>query len=1010
MKERIILWLGIVAHGFVAQAQTDTLQINYIGQEQGVTQLNIQEIVQDDLDYLWFSTEDGLHRFNGKQLKVFEDNPLDSLSIPGDHNRGLLIVDDTLWIASNSNGFFGLDLRTETFFTPFERLSDVISYHVFQLDEDHLLFSSANVFNIYNRKTKQLKEIALPHDPTENYVKAMAKLGDGRYVLATQSSGLLTFDLNTMKVTNQQNLDESAHHAVLLVDDQLYVGTELGLYAMRPFGKKAAKVIEGEIVNCLYLGENGDLLVGTDSGLITYNRLSQSFVFQVFKDQSGKVYAPLEVSAIYGDEKGNLWIGTAGEGLHYYNKYQKKFNSIAVKLDGYTKDTRLSTFQFLPDVDSTLWLGTTDDILKYDFKTRQFRAYNNLPTKPLIYTLERDLNGDIWCGGFDGTGLLKYNSLQDKFEKAIVANKAANDKTVIDIRPLTKDKMLVSTWASGMYAYDLTSQRLDEFLVNGEMINRVRTSFIDSRQNLWLGSDQGAYRIEQLGSGAVQVFTDQLPDSLAINGNRIFAINEDASGNIWLGTSTGLTQIQPDTWRSQRYYRQEGFPNDFVYSVLIDPKGKVWMGTNKGISVLDPMTGQFVNYSEKDGLQNDEFNGKAAFQDGYGNFYFGGVNGINVFDPLDIKTNPFQPQVHLESIELFNEEIDVNALYTDSYEFHSNENVLTFCYAANNFLNPSKVNYSFYMDGFDKDWRPATKGQKITYTNLPSGTYTFRIKATNDNGNWGSNERSVSLTIIPPWYERIWFRVSVAIVLILSVVGFVINKSNTYKRNQIRLERTVQERTNDLQLALSKSNAQQDSIKFLMREMKHRVKNNLQIISSLLSLQAMQINNKEVEHTLQVAKNRILTISYLENIMDSESEHVQVDVFTRDLCDNVLKLIAIDETPNFEVKYDLQPASVTHFNITYYGLMINELITNTSKYAFDAYDEKNELLISCKIEGDLLVLKIADNGKGYQTDKIKANSIGLDLVRDMVKQMNGDMQVENLNGTKNIIRIPLIYG
>ncbi|UXX78568.1 hypothetical protein N7E81_14500 [Reichenbachiella carrageenanivorans] len=998
----------MLTHYFGAYAQVDTLQINYIGQEQGITQLNIQEIVQDDLDYLWFSTEDGLHRFNGKQLKVYEDNPLDSLSIPDDHNRGLLIVDDTLWIASNSKGFFGLDLRAEKFFIPFDRLSEVISYHVFQLDETHLLFSSANVFNIYNRKTKQLKEVVLPHEYSENYVKAITKLQDGIYALATLSSGLLIFDLSTMKIIHQQNLDESAHNAVLLVDDQLYIGTELGLYVMPLFSYEAIKVVANEVINCIFLDEHGTFLIGTESGLMTYDRLDQSYAFQILKDQSDRVYAPLEVTSIYGDEKGNLWIGTAGEGLHYYNKYQKKFHSIEIRLDGYTKDTRLSTFQFMPDVDSTLWLGTTDNVLKYNYKTQRFKHYS-APPKALIYAMERDLNGDIWCGGFEGTGLLKYNSKQDKFEQAVVADGFNNDKTVIDIRPLKKDKLLVSTWSSGMYSYDLVNHRFEEFLVNGEKINRVRTSFIDSRQNLWLGSDQGAYRIADLGAGAVQLFSDHLPDSFAINSNRIFAINEDANSNIWLGTSSGLAQVQRDTWKTQRYYQQEGFPNDFVYSVLIDPKGKIWMGTNKGIAVLDPVTGQFVNYSEKDGLQNDEFNGKAAFHDEFGNFYFGGVDGINVFNPLAIKTNPYHPQVHLESIELFNEPIDVNTLYTDTYDFHSDENVLTFRYAANNFLNPSKVNYSYYMDGFDKGWRPATKSQNITYTNLPPGEYTFRIKATNDHGVWG-DERKVKITIIPPWYDQIWFRLVVLFTLVLSVVGYMLNKSYNYKRNQIRLEYIVQERTNDLQKALSVSNAQQDSIKFLMRELKHRVKNNLQIISSLLSLQAMQINNKEAGRTLQVAKNRILTISHVENIMDSEKEHVQVDVFTRELCDNVLKLIAIEEKPNFELKYELQSAKVTNFNITYYGLMINELITNTSKYAFDSYNEKNELYIKCKIEGDLLVLEIADNGKGYQVEEIKANSIGLDLVKDMVKQLKGDIQIENLNGTKNIIRIPLIYG
>ena len=146
----------------VGSTPTDTLQINYIGQEKGIKQLNVQKIVQDDLDYLWFSTEDGLHRFNGLQMKVFADNPLDSSSIPDDHNRGLLIVEDTLWIASNSKGIFALDLRTEQFSIPFPEMSGAISYQVFQLNHQYLLFSLADVFYVLNRKTRQLTPVKLP--------------------------------------------------------------------------------------------------------------------------------------------------------------------------------------------------------------------------------------------------------------------------------------------------------------------------------------------------------------------------------------------------------------------------------------------------------------------------------------------------------------------------------------------------------------------------------------------------------------------------------------------------------------------------------------------------------------------------------------------------------------------------------------------------------------------------------------------------------------------------------
>lgn len=997
--------LSLLLYHASCATQIDTLQINYIGQEQGIKQLNVQRIVQDDLDYLWFSTEDGLHRFNGLQLKIFTSNPLDSLSIPDDHNRGLLIVDDTLWIASNSKGIFALDLRTEQFFTPFQELSNAISYQVFSLGDTHLLFSLSDRFYVLDRKLRTLSKVELPRNKSENYVKDVVSIGENNFLLATLSSGLLIFNLPDYKLTKQIKLGDFSHNALAVDNENLFVGTDKGFYALNIKNLNHKSKISDQLINCIYMPQSNELLLGTKDGLSSYNLVNNAYVQQVFKDQAGHVFYPVEIEAIYGDDNGNLWFGTAGEGLHHYNKYQEKFKTISLSIPEYSRDTKLSTFQLLPGKDSMLWLGTSYNVLKYDQLNDEFKHYTDFH-ESLIYTLKKDFNGDIWCGGFDGTGLLKYNRSDDQFERVPFKN-AQNNKTVIEIHPLSNNQLLFATWSSGIFIYDLEKQRVEEFLVDGKQLNRARISFVDSQGNLWLGSDQGAFKIEQLGEGSVHHFDSESSDSTVITSNRVFGINEDSKGNIWLGTSTGLTKISPDSHQSKRYYAQEGFPNDFVYGVLVDDRDHIWMSTNQGISKLNPDSEVFLSYSQKDGLQNDEFNGKAANQDAYGNLYFGGVGGINIFNPQHINANPYQPKVHLESVEVFNQPVDLNGLYTDAYTFKSEEQVLSFQYAATNFLNPNKVNYSFYMEGFDKDWRPATKSQSTTYTNLPPGEYKFRIRATNDNGTWGTNERNVDIVIVPPWYATWWFRITAVLLVGLFIALFVFYKYHSLKKNKAMLEKLVLERTNELSDALEISNAQKDSIKFLMRELKHRVKNNLQIISSLLSLQAMQMKDDQAVETLNSAKNRISNISYLENMMDSENEHIQVDVFTKGICENVIRLISADETQTFTVIYDLKPAKVANFNITIYGLIINELLTNTSKYAFAHWDEKNKLSISCEVKGDWLELIIADNGKGYNPKDIKSTSLGLDLVKDMVDQLNGNIRIENKEGIKNIIRIPI---
>ena len=177
--------------------------------------------------------------------------------------------------------------------------------------------------------------------------------------------------------------------------------------------------------------------------------------------------------------------------------------------------------------------------------------------------------------------------------------------------------------------------------------------------------------------------------------NRIFAINEDNNGFIWIGTSSGITKLNTSTLQTEKFIKQKGFPNDFVYSLLIDEANNVWVSTNKGISVLNSKTKEFKNYTSEDGLQNNEFNGKSGYKDKDGYFYFGGIDGFNKFQPSQIKDYPYQPKVYFESVELFNTPIESTLRNNDTLYFKSDENVITLNYSSLSYLNPEKTKKPF---------------------------------------------------------------------------------------------------------------------------------------------------------------------------------------------------------------------------------------------------------------------------------------------------------------------------
>lgn len=966
----------------------------------------------DELGYLWAGTEDGLHRFNGYEFKTYLHNPLDSTSIKDDHVRGLLFTKDTLWIATNSKGISGFIPSENCFFSLIknENLDLNISYKIMRIGRGFILFSVKNNLILFNRHTKKSKIIKLPETGKESYISAILKIDKNNYWLAN-TTGILALNTKTNNVRKTSILDGQNIKCFYKNGHSIYIGTEKGLFIYNILTQQISKTLLTFSINCFNKLKESQFYIGSDKGLFLYDFVEESITPVVLKMKENKLQEKIDINQIINDEKGNLWIGSDGEGLFHYNTFQKKFNTIKLSLKEYPFMNNISSFQFLKGKDSTLWIGSKYGIVKYFHKNRRFKLYNT-EGNPLIYAITKDKNNTIWCGGFT-TGLLKYDANTDSFKKITGTKNSLPDNDIVDIIPIDNNTLWISTWAGGIHKFDIKNEQFEEVFINGERINRARTSLIDSKGNIWLGTDQGVFKISK--SGSIQNYNEKGVLDQKLSGDRVFNIKEDYNGNIWIGTNVGLTKLDIEQQKTTLFYKQKGLPNDFIYTILIAKNNDIWVSTNYGISVLNTKTNKFKNYTTSDGLQNNEFNGKAGYKDEFENFYFGGISGINIFKANDIQENPNVPNIYIESVDLFNAPLQKNELYKNVLAFKSDENVITFNFSALNYLNPEKCSYSYKMEGFDNDWRPITTSRSTTYTNLNPGRYTFQVKASNDVGVWNDVPATIDIVIIPPWYQTTLFRFSFILLFLLSGISFYFYKTTRLTLEKLKLEKIVTQRTQeildknkDLKLAYNESEKQRDSIRFLMRELTHRVKNNLQIISSLLNIQANTIENSQAVDALKMAKNRILAIAHIENKISIEDETIRIDTFIKELSDSIIYAFSDEGQLKFNISYNLPKAFIKNVNTTMIGLILNELITNTTKYAFDEYKPENILNINCKIDDKTLKLVISDNGKGYSQEKdVSPNSLGIELVREMVKQLNATIIINSVNGTENIIEIPI---
>ena len=990
----------------------DTLRVSNVAQKQGLSQLNVLQFDFDENGYLWAGTEDGLNRFNGYNMETFSQNSVDGTGLTDDHIRGLFYANDTLWLGTNTHSLQAYIPSEDKFIhyrqNPKIAADPSLSYAhgIYEVNDKFLLLSTLKNCILIDRSSGEIYTIPLPNPSVNDYVLSLFHHSENDIWLGTYFNGVVRLNLKSMSIEDLDKfnaLDENPVHSFqAATQNEVLIGTQEGLFIYSLLNEELKNVTKSSQetgIRSFFDWNSNYFLLGCTNGLAFLNKDTYEFKQVVLAGYDKDIYSPVEVLDIKKDSTQGIWMSTQGKGLFYYHPARQKFTPKRISLKNEPEKEYISIFNFLRE-DETLWMTTTIGYVKHDLKENTYELYR---TDRLGYTLVKDIQDQIWGGGFN-QGLEKYDREKDLF-KEVTPLTGIPDRDVAEIIPMSKDKMWVSTWSSGIYSLDPSTFESHPVQIMGKELHRSRASFIGEDGTVWLGADDGLYRIKD---DQTFKYEHELGKENSLSNNRVFSITQDEKNNLWIGTAKGLNQLDLKSGKITRYLEQAGLPNDFIYGVLADNNNDIWVSTNKGLSKLEVDTGTFTNFTEQDGLQNDEFNGKAAYKDSLNYLYFGGMNGFNIFHADSIPVNDFVGKTIIEKVELFGNPIDSNIIYTDTLSFDHDENVITFNYSSLNYLLPEKNRYQFKMLGFDKDWRPVTKERSTTYTNLNPGTYTFMVKGSNNDLKWGVPD-SLVLTIRAPWFETTFFRLSLILALLLLITGVYLIRYNQKKKENIRLQKMVEGRTvelkqsnDDLSAAMNLAKEQKENIGFLMQELNHRVKNNLQLIASLLDIQKESITDKLAKNNLEAAQNRLFTIATIHDLLSEKrpGENFKLDLFISTLAKELVHFMDARAVLHF----DLKPLEVHKKCITPLGIIINELVTNTLKHAFPADQEDKRIHIALKKEGALAILEYSDNGVGIPLDiQSRENSLGLSLIENLARQLKGNMEIINTKGTRIVI-------
>jgi signal transduction histidine kinase/streptogramin lyase len=438
------------------------------------------------------------------------------------------------------------------------------------------------------------------------------------------------------------------------------------------------------------------------------------------------------VSALLEDRRGTLWIGTAG-GLVAREGASGPFREYAGDPQNPDALGGRQVQAILEDREGRLWFGTTNGLSRFDRASDRFRTWRHDPeddttlSASWITALAEDSDGTLWVGTSNGL---------NAFDPA--------------------------TGAAVRYQHDPDD---DRSLVE----NTVLSIHPDRAGPLWIGTYGGLSRLDR-DRGGFEHFRQNPDDPTSLSNNYVYAFREAADGTLWLGTGGGLNHLREDGTFSH-FTERDGFPSAVIGGILADEEGRLWLGTHRGLCRFDPATGSIETFGISDGLQSNFFNPGAYCRLRSGELIFGGIHGYHAFDPSRWTRNEHVPPVVLTRFRGAGPASTpwIDLATVSEIELGHRESFFTFEYAALDFREPHRNRYAYRLEGVDHDWVDAGTSSSATYTNVPPGDYTFRVRGSNGDGVWNEAAAFIPVTIVPPFWRTKWFYGAITVAGLLAL-------------------------------------------------------------------------------------------------------------------------------------------------------------------------------------------------------------------------------------------------
>ena len=1012
----------------------------------------IIDIYQDDRGYMWIGTYDGLNLFNGRNTYVYRFEPDNKNTLCS--NIINKISDGGpgyLWV-STSMGLNRFSLKDRKVTESYPEYPECLLIATDSL-ENTLVVSRKNFISCHTSRTASFQDI-YTRDITPETARLLFVGEQGRFYLLSSDGVLkqLIPDYSklpfTIKTKENKIHDKPIEQAFYEEDVLYYVDADNKLYRYRTEGNKETYLSDlsgwmekyGKVARVvsfqskLYLVFRNGLLLDPDKPeeAIDLN----IGVFSMFKDKKQQI----------------LWIGTDGQGLRMlYDKYER-FDGLALEdLPFVMLNPVRSVYT---DEDKTLWFGTKGDgfvrIKEYDSYAKgeipldriaRYTTADGLSNNR-VYCFFKSLYHPLVWIGTDGPGL-SYYSYEDEKVHTLPSKIDTRIRYVHSICEINDSTLWMVTTGDGLIEVvlerdksGLTVKYLQSYLLekDGKICNEFYSMYYDGKSTLYLGS-RGGY-----GMARFDLLTRQY-DFMSMNNSANQAIGDvlslcySSDSTFYLGASSGMTRMKCDqagTCEFWQYDRSDGISNDMIHGILEDKDKCIWLSSNKGLTKYNPHNNFFHNYGSQE-LMVTEFSDDAYWKCPYtGRLFFGGVDGLVWIDPQNDRQESYSPDLHFFELKMGDETISLYD-YADAnpgpVTIPPDVSTFTISFVATDYIHGDNYEYSYLLQDYNTAWTELQKSNEISFTKLPYGNYTLKVRYKNDVYDSNAREYLLPLKILPPWYLSTW-AIAVYIflaILFAGVLVYWINRRIAEKQQQVA--RKIHEEQKE-KLYEAKLN--------FFANITHELCTPLTLINGVgdyIQTYAENTSDNKLKRYIRILRDNVASLNELiQEILDFRKiEEAGLNYFSirRISVPDIIRRQYESFTPIAEqngIKFVLSLPDQLYWNTDPTGLkkILVNLISNAFKYS----DEAGEIRISATTENESLIIRVYNSGKGISETDLKTifdryrilgdlegnnytqttsrNGLGLFICHSIVQSLHGTIEVKSEEGrfAEFIVRLP----